>query len=95
MDLYVLDVELLHELTLTQVPAQARTWMDDVNAASDLKTLVHTGSWFWNQPSGTGLEDDYDLWEAEYTISQPRVGIDRSQQPEEPQEPEEVAAGWN
>jgi GH25 family lysozyme M1 (1,4-beta-N-acetylmuramidase) len=78
VDLTILDVELLHGLTLSQVQAQAKIWLDDM--AQIQKPLLYTGSWFWKKAAG--WEDDYDLWEAEYTISQPRGGIDKSQQPD-------------
>ena len=97
VDFNVLDVELDDRTkpnqgfpNLAGVQAQAKIWLDEVSRATQQKTVCYTGSWFWTAPAG--WESQYDLWEAEYTVSIPRGGIDRSLQPEAPKQPK--TTGW-
>jgi len=91
IDLAVLDVELLGGQTLAQVQGQSKAWLERVEGVQGKKPWVYTGSWFWTSPAG--WENEYPLIEAEYIISQPRGGIDRTQQPEPPKVP--TSKGWN
>lgn len=81
VDLAVLDVELTGGLSKSAVQDQAKVWLDHVAARVNTRVMVYTGSWFWNIVAG--WEDEYPLWEAEYTASTPRGGIQREQQPED------------
>lgn len=81
IDLVVLDVELTGGLSKSAVQDQAKVWLDRVAAQTNVRVVVYTGSWWWNIVAG--WEDDYPLWEAEYTVSLPRGGIQREQQPED------------
>lgn len=90
IDLAVLDVELTHGLTKSEVQAQCKKWLDRVSGALDCRVVVYTGSWWWNQAAG--WENQYPLWEAEYTVSQPRGGVDIGQQPDS-DSPHFI--GWN
>lgn len=89
-DFYVLDVELAHGHTKSQVQEQARLWLEHVRARTNKRIIVYTGSWWWNQIAG--WENDWPLWEAEYTMSQPRGGIQIGQQPNEARP---TFIGWN
>ena len=93
VDLAVLDVELDHGLTKAAIQAQAKIWLDRVAAVLQRKVLVYSASWWWTVAAG--WENQYPLWEAEYTVSAPRGGIDISQQPEAPEKPATLAKGWD
>ena len=89
VDMHILDVELLHGLPLSAVQAQAKIWLDAATAAG-LKPIVYSGSWFWK--TAAGWENEFPLWEAEYTIRLPRGGIEWAQEPTG--SPESLSAGW-
>lgn len=81
VDLSVLDVELTHGLTKAQVQSQALDWHREFPRWRDERHITYTGSWWWNLIAGWEGEADDGLWEAEYTVSSPRGGIDNSQAP--------------
>jgi len=94
IDLAVVDVELSGGLALRAVQDQTFTWLQYVEARLSKKLFVYTASWFWTAKHGT-TEARYPLWEAEYLLSQPRGGIQRSQQPEPPKAPASLSPGWS
>ena len=95
VDLAVLDVELDHGLTKAAIQAQAKVWLDRVNAALIQPIFVYSASWWWTVAAGWENENVYPLWEAEYIVSLPRGGITQSQQPEAPKQPASLAKGWD
>lgn len=93
VNLDVQDVELNHGLSKRVVVDQAYDWfikMEELRP--DLKKIAYSGSWWWTVNQGP-LEEEYDYWEAEYTRSSPRGGIDKSWAPTG--DPASLPPGWD
>lgn len=63
----VIDVETMGGQSASVVMAKVHTWIDYVQAATQRRPIVYTGSYFWDD---NGLDDtvsSYPLWTAHYT----------------------------
>lgn len=95
IDLAVEDVELTHGLSKRNVVDQAYEWFLELERwRAQTRKVCYTGSWWWTINQGP-LEQEYDLWEAEYTRSAPRGGVRPDQAPQPPQVPVKLGPGWN
>jgi GH25 family lysozyme M1 (1,4-beta-N-acetylmuramidase) len=100
-DLDIVDIELMSGQTASVVIAQAQTLIVQFETLRGRKPVIYTGSWFWDGPSyigsvtPAGWEQNYALWEAEYTRQLPRGGVEPSWAPVgEPGDLSDGFGGW-
>ncbi|HLE03489.1 MAG TPA: glycoside hydrolase family 25 protein [Anaerolineales bacterium] len=100
-DLDVVDIELMVGQTARSVVDQAKMLIDQFETLHGRKPIIYTGSWFWDGApyigpvTPAGWEQNYALWEAEYTKSIPRGGIEPSLAPiGEPGDLSDGFDGW-
>jgi GH25 family lysozyme M1 (1,4-beta-N-acetylmuramidase) len=97
-DYQVLDIELMHGRSGTDILQQSEIICKELANLTGLFTVIYTGSWFWNRlPSPGGFEQDFPLIEAEYR-SPPTYRIPRvfkfGEEPQGPKKPLVLGRGW-